>query len=317
MASSKRILVTGSVGQIGSELVPLLRKKYGNQNVIAAGNRTAPTPILMEGPFEYVNVEDKNAIVQLVQKYDVGTIYHLASLLSAVSEAKPDEAWNININGLKNVLDVARDHQIKVFWPSSIGAFGPSTPKIMTPQHTILEPTSMYGVSKASGELLCSYYHKKYKVDVRGIRYPGIISAETLPGGGTTDYAVAIYYDAIKYKKYKCYLKENTWLPMMYMPDALKAAIELMDSTSAKPGICYNLTAFSFTPEGLAKVIKKLVPEFEISFEIDNIRQSIADSWPDSIDDSEAQKDWKWKPDYSVEKMTQDMLDILSKKSNL
>jgi len=311
----RKILVTGSAGQIGSELVFLLRKKFGDTNVVATGHSTKPSDsLLSSGPFELLDVCDTQAIVTVIKKYNIGTIYHLAALLSAVSEQKPDLAWQININGLKNVLDVARDYNLRVFWPSSIGAFGPTTPKQNTPQHTILEPTSMYGVTKVSGELMCNYYHKKWNVDVRGIRYPGIISSETLPGGGTTDYSVSIFYSALGKKEFDCYLREDTMLPMMYMPDALKAAVDLMSSPTAVPGMCYNLTAFSFTPKELAHQITKHISDFQIRYTVDPIRQGIADSWPDTILDTEAKNDWGWIPDFTLDGMIVDMLQKLKQK---
>jgi len=310
----KKILVTGSVGQIGSEFVPALRSKYGRDNVIAAGHSTQPPDFLKDGPFIILDVTNKLHLIEVIQKHQINVIYHLASLLSAVSEQKPDISWEVNINGLKNVLDVARDFHLSVFWPSSIAVFGPSAPKYNTPQHTILEPSFMYGVTKVSGELLCNYYHKKWNLDVRGLRYPGIISSMTLPGGGTTDYAVGIFYDAVREVEYKCYLRHDSFLPMMYMPDAIDSAISLMESQTAKKGICYNITAWSFCPKQLAEEISKRIPEFEISYEVDPARQSIADSWPDSINDSEAQKDWNWTPKYSLQQMVADMLKKLKER---
>jgi len=300
-------------------LVPALREKFGKEHVIACGRKTSPSDKLLEGPFEYVDVCDKEKLEALVKKYKVDTIYHLASLLSASSEDNPELAWDINLMSLKNVLDIARDLKLsKVFWPSSIGAFGPTTPKLHTPQHTILEPTSLYGVTKVAGEHLCNYYSRKWKVDIRGIRYPGIISSETLPGGGTTDYAVAIFYDAIKHKKYQCYLREDTQLPMMYMPDAVKAALDLMDAPAERLStrMSYNLTAFSFSPTELSKEITNKMPEFKITYAIDPVRQGIADSWPDIVDDSAARKDWGWTPKWSMTAMIDDMLKQISKKLN-
>jgi len=313
---AKKILVTGAVGQIGSELVPALRKKYGADNVIATGHSTMPSEeFLKSGPFEIADITNMDTLRKIVEKYDIKIIYHLVSLLSAVGEQKPDIAWHINMQSLKNVLDIARDFKIEqVFWPSSIAAFGPDTPKENTPNETILRPTTMYGVTKVAGELLCEYYNKKYGVDVRSIRYPGIISYKTLPGGGTTDYAVAIYFEAIKNKKYKCFVRKDTVLPMMYMPDCVKATLDLMDTDNSKlKHRVFNLTAMSFSAEELAKEIKKHIPEFECTYEPD-FRQKIADSWPKSIDDSAARKEWGWKPDYDIAKMTKDMLTEIKKK---
>jgi len=313
---AKKILVTGAVGQIGSELVPALRKKYGSENVIATGHSTMPSDeFLKSGPFEIADITNIDTLRKLVEKYDIKIIYHLVSLLSAVGEQKPDIAWHINMQSLKNVLDIARDFKIEqVFWPSSIAAFGPDTPKENTPNETILRPSTMYGVTKVAGELLCEYYNKKYGIDVRSIRYPGIISYKTLPGGGTTDYAVAIYFEAIKQKKYKCFVRKDTVLPMMYMPDCVKATLDLMDADNSKlKHRVFNLTAMSFSAEELAKEIKKHIPEFECTYEPD-FRQKIADSWPKSIDDSAARKEWGWKPDYDIARMTKDMLAEIKKK---
>lgn len=313
--TNQKILVIGAVGQIGSELVPALRKKYGGANVIAAGHKTKPPEeMLKAGPFEFVDASSKEELKKLITKYSITTVYHLASLLSAAGEKNPELAWHVNMNGLKTVLDLAVEMKLKVFWPSSIAAFGPDTPRANTPNDTILRPTTMYGVTKVAGELLCEYYAKKYGLDVRSIRYPGIISSETLPGGGTTDYAVEIFYEAIKNKKYKCFLKKESTLPMMYMPDCIKATIDLMDADSAKlKHKCFNLAAISFSPEQIAAEIKKHIPEFSCTYEPD-FRQAIADSWPMSIDDSTARKEWGWKHEYDLAKMTKDMLDRLGKR---
>ena len=313
----KRILVTGSVGQIGSELTLLLRKLYGNANVVAGVNRTAPTGELKEsGPYEIVDCTNAKQVAEAVKKYDIDTVYHLAAILSGVAEAKPNLAWNVNINGLYNVLEVARENNCAVFTPSSIGAFGPSTPKDKTPQDTIQRPSTMYGVTKVSGELLCDYYHKRFGVDTRGVRYPGIISNATMPGGGTTDYAVEIYYEAIKNKKYTSYIGAGTFMDMMYMPDALDAAVKVMEADSAKllHRNAFNVTAMSFDPEMIAASIKGLIPEFTIDYNIDKVRQEIAESWPNSLDDSAAKAEWGWKPTYDLPKMTKDMIEVLSKK---
>jgi len=316
----KKILVTGAVGQIGSELTMSLRERYGNDNVVAAGHRTKPGEKLFgSGPFEYIDCCDINAIDNIVKKYDIDLIFHLAAILSAVAEAKPQLAWDVNINGLYNVLEVARENKCAVFTPSSIGAFGPTTPVDNTPQDTIQRPNTMYGVTKVSGELLCDYYYKRFGVDTRGVRYPGIISNVTLPGGGTTDYAVEIYYEALKNKKYTCFLAEGTYLDMMYMPDAINAAIDLMeaDSDKLKHRNAFNVTAMSFAPEHICAEIKKHIPEFEMIYNVDPVRQAIADSWPNSMDDSAAREEWGWKPEYDLSKMTEDMLIELKKKLKL
>jgi len=313
----KNILVTGSVGQIGSELTMELRKRYGNDKVIAGGRKTKPSEkLLNSGPFEVVDCTDMDTLRNVVKRYDVDTIFHLAAILSAVAEANPQLAWDVNINGLYNVLEVARENKCAVFVPSSIGAFGPSTPLDNTPQDTIQRPNTMYGVTKVAGELLCDYYHKRFSVDTRGVRYPGIISNETLPGGGTTDYAVEIYYEAIKNKKYTCNLKAGTFLDMMYMPDALKAAIDIMeaDQSKLKHRNAYNVTAMSFDPEIIAAEIKKIIPEFTMDYKIDPVKQGIADSWPNNMDDSAAREEWGWEPEYTLEEMTKDMIEVLSKK---
>jgi len=313
----KKILVTGAVGQIGSELTMSLRDKYGNDNVVAGGRKTKPSEkLLNSGPFEIVDCNDAKAIANAVKKYNIDTIYHLAAILSAVAEANPVLAWNVNINGLYNVLEVSREFNCAVFTPSSIGAFGLTTPLDNTPQDTIQRPNTMYGVTKVSGELLCDYYYKRFGVDTRGVRYPGIISNETLPGGGTTDYAVEIYYEAIKHKKYTCNLPAGTFLDMMYMPDAIKAGIDLMeaDPVRLKHRNAFNVTAMSFDPEIIAGEIRKHIPEFTIDYNIDPVKKAIAESWPNSMDDSAAREEWGWEPDYDLEAMTKDMLEVLSKK---
>lgn len=313
----KKILVTGAVGQIGSELTLALRQKYGNDNVIATGHKTKPSEkLLNSGPFELINCTDINTIEAVVKKHNIDTVYHLAALLSAVAEANPQLAWDVNMNGLYNTLEVAREYKCALFTPSSIGAFGPSTPLDNTPQDTTQRPNTIYGVTKVAGELFCDYYYKRFGVDTRGVRYPGIISYETLPGGGTTDYAVEIYYEAIKHKKYTCFLKEGTYLDMMYMPDAIKAAIDLME---AEPGKlkhrnAFNVTAMSFSPEHIAAEIKKTIPEFTIDYKVDPVRQAIAETWPNNMDDSVARQEWGWKPKYNLASMTKDMLEKLSQK---
>ncbi len=313
----KRILVTGAVGQIGSELTMALRGKYGNDNVVAGGRKTKPSDKLLgSGPFETVDCTDAKVLANVVKKYDIDTIYHLAAILSAVAEANPVLAWNVNINGLYNVLEVSREFNCAVFTPSSIGAFGPTTPLDNTPQDTIQRPNTMYGVTKVSGELLCDYYFKRFGVDTRGVRYPGIISNETLPGGGTTDYAVEIYYEAIKHKKYTCNLPAGTFLDMMYMPDAIKAGIDLMeaDPSKLKHRNAFNVTAMSFDPEIIAAAIRKHIPEFTMDYDVDPVKKAIADTWPNSMDDSAAREEWGWEPEYNLEVMTKDMLNVLSKK---
>lgn len=313
----KKIMVTGAVGQIGSELTMALRGKYGNDNVLATGHKTQPSPTLRDsGPFEFINVSQRETIDAMIKKYNVDTIYHMSAILSAVGEKNPQLCWDVNMNGTYNILEAAREHNlVRVFVPSSIAVFGPETPRINTPNDTILKPKTMYGVTKVAGELLCEYYVRRFNVDVRGCRYPGIISYETLPGGGTTDYAVAIFFEAVKNKRYKCFLKEDTRLPMMYMPDCLKATFDLMeaDFSKLKHHADFNVTAMSFSAGELAAEIKKHIPEFTITYEPD-FRQAIADSWPDSIDDSAAREEWGWKPDYDLAKMTADMLTVLSKR---
>ncbi len=313
----KTILVTGAAGQIGSELTMALREKYGNDNVVAGINRTQPNPEVRDsGPLETVNCTDIKAVESVVKKYKTDTIIHLAAILSAVAEAKPALAWDVNINGLYNVLEVAREHDCAVFTPSSIGAFGLSTPLDDTPQDTIQRPNTMYGVTKVSGELLCDYYFKRFGVDTRGVRYPGIISNVTLPGGGTTDYAVEIYYEAIKNKKYTCYIKAGTFLDMMYMPDAIKACIDLMESDPAKlrHRNAFNVTAMSFDPEMIAAEIKKHIPGFTWDYDVDPVRQAIAESWPNNMDDSCAREEWGWEPAYDLPGMTEDMIEKLTVK---
>ena len=312
----KRILVIGAGGQIGSELTMELRKRYGSENVIASDKRDPSEKLVESGPFETLDCTDGNAVKQIVQRYDVDTIYHLAALLSAVAEKKPLLAWNVNMGGLLNVLEVAREHKCAVFFPSSIGAFGPNTPKDNTPQDTIQRPTTIYGITKVSGELLCDYYHQKFDVDTRGVRFPGLISYVTPPGGGTTDYAVEIYYEALKHGKYTCYLKPDTRMDMMYMPDAIKAAIDIMEADPQKlvHRNAFNITAMSFSPREIAKSIKKYIPDFTIEYNVDPVRQAIADSWPNHMDDSAARAEWGWKPNYDLDSMTKDMLEKLSDK---
>jgi len=310
----KRILVTGAVGQIGSELTIELRHRYGAENVVATGHRTKPTGELCDsGPFEYIDVTQRETLEAVVDKYDIDTIYNMAAVLSAVGEERPLLAWNVNMNGLHNVLEVARERELtRVFCPSSIAVFGPDTPRHDTPQETILRPTTMYGVSKVAGELLCDYYVRRFGVDARGTRYPGIISSETLPGGGTTDYAVAIFYAAVEKGQYTCFVREDTVLPMMYMPDCIKGTIDLMeaDFEQLEHHADFNMSAMSFSAGELAAEIKKQMPEFQVEYKPDS-RQAIADSWPCSIDDSAARQEWGWQPKYDLAAMTADMLDKL------
>jgi nucleoside-diphosphate-sugar epimerase len=314
----KNILVIGSTGQIGSELTLALRDNYGPGNVVAGGHKRKPSSQRLQdsGPYEIADCLDPKVLAALIEKYRIDTIYHLAALLSATSEKNPKLAWDVNIQGLINVLDLAKSYQCAVFFPSSIGVFGDSTPKDNTPQDTIQRPSTIYGITKLTGELLCDYYFNKYNIDVRGVRYPGLISYETLPGGGTTDYAVEIFYEALKSQNYNCFLKEDTYLDMMYMPDAVKAAMQLMeaDSDNLVHRNGYNVSAMSFSPGELTREIKKWIPEFKISYEIDPIRQSIADSWPNSMDDTAAREEWGWQPEYDLAKMSKDMLEKLKLK---
>jgi nucleoside-diphosphate-sugar epimerase len=311
----KRILVTGALGQIGSELVPALRERYGHEAVVASDIRLIRLDVDQgNGPFEYIDVTHAREIQDVVRRYDIDTIFHLASLLSAVAEEKPHMAWSVNMGGLYRILEVARQLGCAVFFPSSIGAFGPGTPPVNTPQDTIQRPTTMYGVTKVSGELLCDYYHRRFGVDARGVRYPGLISYVAPAGGGTTDYAVEIFYDAIRNQRYRCFLRPDTCLDMMYMPDALQAAIGVME---ADPGRlvhrnAFNVTAMNFTPATLAAQIRQTLPDFEIDYEVDPVRQAIADSWPDSLDDSAAREEWDWQPKHDLESMTRDMLNKLA-----
>lgn len=308
-----RILVLGASGQIGTELTQKLRELYGNQQVIASDIKIAADEVMASGSFEFLDATDKESILKVIQKYQVNQVYLLAAMLSATAEKLPRKAWDLNMNSLLTVLDLAKEKHIqKVFWPSSIAVFGPTTPKNNTPQKTIMEPSTVYGISKLSGEFWCNYYAEKFGVDVRSLRFPGIISWKTKPGGGTTDYAVDIYFKAIEDQKFTCYLNENTRLPMMYMEDAVNATIQMMQAKSDKIKIrtSYNLAAIDFTPKEIAEEIKKHIPNFSIEYQTDS-RQQIADSWPSTIDDSQARKDWNWKHQFDLSKMTLEMLDNL------
>ncbi|MDZ5472760.1 L-threonine 3-dehydrogenase [Bacillus sp. 31A1R] len=312
----KRILITGALGQIGSELTVKLRDIYGTDNVVATDIRNSDSEAAQSGPFEILDVTDGNRMLEIAKKYNVDSIIHMAALLSATAEANPVFAWNLNMGGLMNALETARDTKSQFFTPSSIGAFGPSTPKVNTPQDTIHRPTTMYGVNKVAGELLSDYYYHKFGVDTRGLRFPGLISYVTPPGGGTTDYAVEIYYEAIKNEQYTSYINKGTYMDMMYMPDALNSIVNLMeaDASMLKHRNSFNVTAMSFDPEQIAAEIKKHIPQFEISYDVDPIRQGIADSWPDSIDATAAKEEWGFKAEYDLSKMTVDMLEKLKEK---
>ncbi len=313
----ERILVTGAVGQIGSELTLSLRERYGSENVVAAGHRTQPGPALRDsGPFVTLDVTNRDQLEKTVEEYDIDVVYHLAAILSAKGEQAPQLAWKVNIEGLINVLEVGRERGLsRIFVPSSIAVFGPETPRDPAPQETVLRPITMYGVTKVTGELLGDYYVSKYGLDVRGLRYPGIISSETLPGGGTTDYAVEVFYEALKTEHYDFFVRADTVLPMMYMPDCIRATIELMeaDFDDLKHHSDFNLAGMSFSAEELAVEIKKHIPDFTYDFRPD-FRQEIADSWPQRIDDTAAREEWGWKPEYDLSSMVKDMLDRLREK---
>ena len=313
----KRILVTGAVGQIGSELTLALRDRYGAENVVAGFHHTGPTPQLRDsGPLARLDVTDRARLEEVVDKYRIDTIFHMAAILSAVGEEKPNLAWHVNIDGLYNVLEVARTQEMtRVFVPSSIAVFGPETPRDPAPQETVLRPTTMYGVTKVAGELLGNYYVRRFGLDVRGVRYPGIISSETLPGGGTTDYAVEVFYKALQEGHYNFFVRADTVLPMMYMPDCIRATIELMeaDFDRLKHHCDFNLAGMSFSAEELALEIKKHIPEFTYEFHPD-FRQEIADSWPKRIDDAAAREEWGWKPEFDLPSMVADMLARLREK---
>jgi len=312
----KRILVTGASGQVGSELVPALRQRYGAQNVLASDIRNAEGPLSQEGPFQVVDCTDRPGLEAAVREFEADTLYHLAAILSAVGEANPLKAYEVNLGGLANALEVARAHGCAVFIPSSIAAFGPSTPPDPTPQETIQRPTTMYGVTKVAGELLADYYFLRYGLDTRGVRYPGLISYLAPPGGGTTDYAVEIFYEAIREGRYSCFLKPDTKLDMMYMPDAIRASIAVMeaDPSVLKHRNAFNIAAMQFTPEELAEAIRRHIPGFVMEYEVDPLRQGIAESWPRRLDDSAAREEWGWSPEYDLEAMVADMLSNLRHK---
>ncbi|MBC1976300.1 L-threonine 3-dehydrogenase [Listeria booriae] len=313
----KRVLITGCLGQIGSELTLRLREENGRDSVIATDIRhVAGNEVIESGPFEILDVTNKARMMVLARKYEVDTIIHLAALLSAVAEEKPQLAWDLNMGGLVNALEVARELDLKFFTPSSIGSFGPGTPAVNTPQDTLQRPTTMYGVTKVSGELLCDYYYQKFGVDTRGVRFPGLISYKTEPGGGTTDYAVDIYYEAIKHKSYTSFIAPGTYMDMMYMPDAIDAIIKLMKAEPSQlvHRNAFNITAMSFEPEQIAASIRKFIPDFEMKYDVDPVRQQIADSWPDSLDTTCARNEWDFNPQYDLDKMTKDMLEKLTNK---
>lgn len=311
----RKILITGALGQIGSELAVKMRGIYGNDNVVMSDLQAKDThkDLIESGPFETIDVLDTKKMAEVIDKYNINTVVNLAAILSAVGEKNPALCWNINMNGLYNVLELGREKNLSIFTPSSIAVFGESTPADKTPQDTIMRPSTMYGVTKVSGELLCDYYYQKFGVDTRGVRFPGLISYDTLPGGGTTDYAVHIYYDALKQKEYTSFIDKGTQMDMMYMPDALNAIIELMEADGDKliHRNAFNITAMSFDPEEIAASIKKYIPEFKLNYDVDPVRQAIANSWPNSLDDSAARAQWGWNPQFDLDKMTQDMLEKL------
>ena len=310
---TKSILIIGACGQIGTELTLALREKYGDANVIASDIREGTDVLMKSGPFEILDATNYDALEDIVMHYEVEEVYLMAAMLSATAEKFPERAWTLNMNSLFNALNLAKDKKIdKLFWPSSIAVFGTNTPKEQTPQHTLMEPSTVYGISKQTGERWCAYYHSKYGVDVRSVRFPGLISWKTQPGGGTTDYAIEIYVKALEKGSYSCFLKKGTKLPMMFMDDAIRAAIELMESDGSKLSIrsSYNLGAMSFAPEEIAESIQAVIPTFTISYNPD-FRQAIADSWPSSIDDSQARKDWGWSPEFDLTRTTAEMLENL------
>ncbi len=309
---TEKIIVIGSNGQIGTELVSELRTVYGGSNVVATDIKEPDYDTKNAGPFEFSNVLDKDNLRSIIEKHKPTQVYLLAALLSAVGEQKPKTAWDLNMNGLLNVLDFALEYKIrKVYWPSSIAVFGPNSPKEQTPQYCTMDPNTVYGFSKLAGERWCEYYFLKYGLDVRSLRYPGLIGWKSAPGGGTTDYAVHIFHEALKNKTYECFLSENTELPMMHMSDAIKATIGIMDAEASRVKIrsSYNVAAMSFTPESLAEEIRKYIPDFTITYKDNGPRQAIADSWPKSIDDSYARKDWGWQPEYDLPGLVKNMIE--------
>ncbi|MBC7425720.1 MAG: NAD-dependent epimerase/dehydratase family protein [Bacteroidia bacterium] len=311
---AEKILVIGSCGQLGTELVESLRGIYGTDNVVASDIRKSDDEVFKNGPFETLDVLDKATLGDILNKYKPSQIYHLAALLSATAEAKPKLGWSLNMDGLFNVLDAAIEHKTgKIYWPSSIAVFGPNTPRVNTPQNCVMDPSTIYGISKLAGERYCEYYFKKHGVDIRSLRYPGLIGYKSEPGGGTTDYAVSIYHDALKTGVHNCFLSENTVLPMLYMPDALKATLDIMHAPAEKVKIrsSYNLAGMSFSPKEITASIQKHIPEFKTEYNPDS-RQAIADSWPQSINDAEARADWGWKNDFNLDAMTADMLKNLA-----
>ena len=311
----EKILVIGASGQIGVELTLALRKIYGNANVVASDLREENELLKGTGPYVSMDVMNKEMLHVQVIRQGITQIYLLAAILSATGEKNPNLAWSLNMQSLLNVLDIAREENLhKVYWPSSIAVFGPTSPKQNCPQATIIEPVTVYGISKYAGEFWCNYYHQRYGVDVRSLRYPGLISYKSAPGGGTTDYAVEIFHEALEEKKYECFLREDTYLPMMYMPDAIRATIELMEADASKISVrtSYNISGMSFSPKEIAAEIERHIPDFSISYKPD-YRQPIADSWPQSIDDTVARKDWGWKEEFALGSMTKDMLENLSK----
>ncbi len=314
MKEMKKILVTGAVGQIGSELTLALREKYGAENVIATGRKTKPSKVLEEsGPFHFINVNDVDSVEEIIKKYNIDTIYHMAAILSAVGESNPQLCWDVNMNGTINLLELGIKYDMaRLIIPSSIAVWGAGVPLDNTPQESVLRPTTMYGVTKVAGEILCDYYVQRFGLDIRGLRYPGIISSETLPGGGTTDYAVAIYYEAVEKGNYTCFVKEDTKLPMMYMPDCIKATIDLAEAPfdSLVHHSDFNVGAMSFDVKDLADSIKQYIPGFTVEYAPDK-RQAIADSWPNSVDDSCAREEWGWKPAWLLDAMTKDMIERL------
>ena len=313
----KSILLTGALGQLGSEFVTVLRSRFGADKVVATDIRASANPkIIEEGPFYQLDARDGARLLEIVRRHRVDMIFHLAALLSAVAEREPQRAWEVNLGGLYAVLEVAREAGCSVFTPSSIAAFGPTTIRDYTPQDAMQRPTSMYGITKVTGELLCDYYHFRYGVDTRGVRFPGIISNVTMPGGGTTDFAVEIYYAAVDSGTYKCFLKGDTYLDMMYMPDAIKAALDLMDADPGKlrHRNAFNVTAMSFCPEDQAAYIRKYMPDFEITYEVDPVRQALANSWPNSLEDYAARVEWGFSPEYDLDSTTREMLSVLTRR---